>query len=64
MMFNEEVQRVLEDALLERKLTESILKFARPSELLGGSSEQIEYIQKLPVARSTERALVLVEQFL
>ena len=31
MMFNEEVQKVFEDALLKQKLTESILKVARPA---------------------------------
>ena len=37
-------------------------QLARSSELHGGSSEQTERNQKLPVARSTERAPVLVER--
>ena len=48
-MFNEEVQKIFfGDALLclvEQKLTEGILKVARPSKPLSGSSEQTEYIQ-------------------
>ena len=31
VVFKEEVQRILEDALLEQKLTERILNFARPT---------------------------------
>ena len=37
-------------------------QLARPSELQNGSSEQTECNQKFPIARSTERAPILVER--
>ena len=54
MVFNEEVQKGIRRCYARAKTVKRIPKVARPSELLGGSSEQTECIQKLPVARSTE----------
>ena len=69
MGLNEEVKRfnsrcsTMQVELYCQKPSEVPLdQFARPSELQDGSSEQTEYNQKLPVARSTERAPVLVER--
>ena len=57
MMINEEVQRVLEDTLLEQNLTREVWWSLDRASSLGWSSGQTEYIQKLSVAHLTERAL-------
>ena len=47
MLFNEEVQKFFEDALLEQKLTESILKVARPARSTERAPEWVERTNRI-----------------